>query len=262
VNAGTQGMQGPVAGLSEAGSPQGAGEAGAIGAIGAAACVEVTLAGEQVRLLAGRALHWPAARTVFVADVHLGKAESFRAAGVPVPQGPTHSTLARLTAVVDGCGAEHLVVLGDLFHARQALGEKALAPVRGWRERHPRLRVTLVRGNHDRGAGEPPADLGIEPTGEASRLGPFVLRHEPAGEAHDSAGYALAGHLHPTVRIAGRAGQSARLSCFWLGSREAVLPAFGDFTGGAQADWRDGDRIYAIAQDRVLQVPTGVRRRG
>ena len=44
----------------------------------------VTLAGETVELLAGRALHWPRARAVFVADVHLGKAAAFRAGGVPI----------------------------------------------------------------------------------------------------------------------------------------------------------------------------------
>jgi DNA ligase-associated metallophosphoesterase len=236
--------------------------------------MDVDLAGERMRLLAERAMHWPAARTVFVADVHLGKAESFRAAGVPVPDGPTQVTLARLSQVVDACGADHLVVLGDLFHARQALAPQVLTPVRRWRERHAGLRITLVTGNHDRSAGQPPADLGIEAAEEPAGFGPFQLRHEPArgtaradavraaaGGAIDGAnpsppGYALAGHLHPTIRIGGRAAQSARLCCFWLGRDEAVLPAFGEFTGGARLDWRDGDQVYAIAGDRVLRVPS------
>ena len=229
------------------------------------------LAGERVRLLAARALHWPAAGVVFVADVHLGKAESFRAAGVPVPDGPTQATLGRLSELVDGCGVQHLVVLGDLFHARHALDPVVLAPVWAWRERHPQLRITLVRGNHDRGAGDPPPDLGIAPADEPAALGPFLLRHEPmsadeavpANEARaaDEArpplrtGYGLAGHLHPTVRIAGRGAQSARLRCFRIGAQAAVLPAFGDFTGGARLAWRDDDGCYAIAGDRVLRVP-------
>ena len=45
-----------------------------------------TLAGEAVELLPERALHWIRERTLFVADVHLGKAAAFRAGGVPVPR--------------------------------------------------------------------------------------------------------------------------------------------------------------------------------
>ena len=51
------------------------------------------LCGEQVELLALRALHWPRERTVFVADVHLGKAAAFRAGGVPLPRGSTAADL-------------------------------------------------------------------------------------------------------------------------------------------------------------------------
>ena len=45
-------------------------------------------------LLAERALYWPRAATLFVADVHLGKAAAFRAGGVPLPRGATAADLA------------------------------------------------------------------------------------------------------------------------------------------------------------------------
>jgi uncharacterized protein len=230
-----------------------------------AACAtpELELAGARVRLLAERAIDWPEARTVFVADVHLGKAESFRAAGVPVPQGPTRATLERLDRVVRASNAQRLVVLGDLFHSRQSLEPQALEPLRRWRASHPKLSLMLVRGNHDASAGEPPADLDLELVDEATRLGPFVLRHEPAkrpgGGGAGGKGYALAGHLHPTVCIGGRANQSLRLRCFWFGEGSGVLPAFGDFTGGHPIDRDHGDRVYAIAGERVMQVPVARR---
>jgi uncharacterized protein len=220
---------------------------------------ELELGGVRVRLLAERAIDWPQGRTVFVADVHLGKAESFRAAGVPVPQGPTRATLERLDRVVRASNAQRLVVLGDLFHARQSLQPEALEPLRRWRASHRQLSVMLVRGNHDASAGEPPADLDLEVVEEATRLGPFVLRHEPAmpsaADSGGAGGYALAGHLHPTVRVGGRASQSLRLRCFWFGAGAGVLPAFGDFTGGHPIRRDDGDRVYAIAGDRVMRVP-------
>src|SRR6478752_4291038 len=71
--------------------------------------------GEQVTLHAERALFWPRGRTLFVADVHLGKAAAFRAGGVPLPRGATASDLARLTRLVTTTGATRVVILGDFF---------------------------------------------------------------------------------------------------------------------------------------------------
>ena len=221
----------------------------------------IELAGERVLALAHRALWWPAGRTVFVADVHLGKAESFRALGVPVPRGPTEATLARLGGLVDACGAARLVVLGDLLHAREGQREATIGPLRAWRAARPALECVLVRGNHDGRAGDPPAELGIVAVDAGHRLGPFALCHEPDDDApSDARGYRLAGHVHPAVRLAGRGGDSLRLPCFRVGAAQAVLPAFGDFTGSARAEAPAHERVLAIAGDRVLELPRrGVR---
>lgn len=233
--------------------------------------LDVALAGVEVRLLASRALWWPAEATLFVSDVHLGKAETFRSLGVPMPSGPTAATLRRLGALVGECGARRLVVLGDLLHARPAQAPATIDALRQWRREHAALRCVLVRGNHDDRAGDPPADLGIEVVDAPSRLGPFALCHEPAGDgasdrADDGAdGYRLAGHVHPAVRLHGRAGDSARLPCFALGPREAVLPAFGEFTGAWTLSRAGAARLFAIAGDRVFEVPraaAGPTRRG
>lgn len=34
-----------------------------------------------------------------------------------------------------------------------------------------------------------------------------------------------------------------------------VLPAFGEFTGAAEADVQPGDRVYDLADDAVIAVP-------
>jgi DNA ligase-associated metallophosphoesterase len=224
--------------------------------------LDVALGGTTVRLLARRALWWPAEATLFVADVHLGKAETFRALGVPVPAGPTAATLRRLGTLVDDCRARRLVVLGDLLHARPAQAPDTIEALRAWRRERPVLHCMLVRGNHDDRAGDPPPELGIEVVDAPSALGPFSLRHEPSGDgvgddAGAGAGYRLAGHVHPAVRLHGRAGDSARLPCFAVGEREAVLPAFGDFTGAWTLSRDAGPRLFAIAGDRVLGVPPG-----
>lgn len=226
--------------------------------------LDIELAGVALRLLARRALWWPDAATVFVADVHLGKAETFRALGVPVPSGPTEATLRRLGALLDDCRARRLVVLGDLLHARPAQAPATVSALRAWRRAHASLECVLVRGNHDDRAGDPPSDLEIEVVAEPARLGPFALCHEPLEEGGDpgsdtGAGpgpaYRLAGHLHPAVRLHGRGGDSARLPCFSVGRTQTVLPAFGDFTGAASVSRASAQRLFAIAGDRVFEVP-------
>ena len=49
-----------------------------------AAGLPVTLAGEAVVLLPQRAIAWPSAQTLIIADPHWGKAAAFRAHGLPV----------------------------------------------------------------------------------------------------------------------------------------------------------------------------------
>lgn len=213
---------------------------------------ETTLAGERVVLLPERALLWPREATLFVADAHFGKDAAFRASGVPVPAGTDLETLATLDALVARHGVSRLVFLGDFLHARAARTPATLAALAAWRARHLRVRMLLVRGNHDRHAGDPPAALAIGVAAEPHRLGPFAACHEPA--VHEGA-YALAGHLHPAYVVRGRARQAARLPCFVLGPRCAVLPAIGRFTGTYPVRPAPGERVFVVAGDAVMAVP-------
>ena len=117
--------------------------------------------GTALQLLPQRALWWPAARMVMVADVHFGKAATFRRAGQPVPHGTTADNLARLDAVLAATGADHLVFLGDFLHARSGAADELWQQLLPWRQRHAHVARTLVRGNHDQHAGDPPAALAL-----------------------------------------------------------------------------------------------------
>jgi DNA ligase-associated metallophosphoesterase len=210
-----------------------------------------TLCGERVELYAERALHWAAASMLFVADVHLGKAAAFRAGGVPLPRGSTRADLDRLASLVARTGARTIVVLGDLLHARAGRVPALDAAVRRWRDAHAAVTVKLVRGNHDDRAGDPPRDWGVEIVDEPHPLPPFLACHVPCAPP---TGYALCGHLHPGVLLMGTA-DSARLPCFVLGPRRAILPAFGSFTGLATVTRGGADRLIAIAGGRLFALP-------
>jgi len=192
-----------------------------------------------------------------VADVHLGKAQSFRRLGVPVPEATTDGTLARLSRALATTGARRVVVLGDLLHAPLATarsrGEATRQAVAAWRQAHAAVQVVLVRGNHDARAGDPPAEWDVNVVEEPWALGPFALHHAP--QADPAGRYVLAGHLHPVLHLSGRGPGHLRLPCFHFGAAVGVLPAFGEFTGGAGVRTAPGDRLFAVAGDEVREVP-------
>ena len=190
--------------------------------------LSLNVAGESLDCLAEHALFWPAQRTLFVADVHLGKAASFRAAGVPLPSGHSSRDLDRLSALLLAHHARQLVILGDLVHARTSYTDSLHSKFRTFRERHAAVNMTLVRGNHDRHAGDTPADWGLRTVAEPHQLGPFACCHEPGAAA--GVGFELCGHIHPALRLQ-TSREGATLPCFWQHANGIVLPAFGSLTG-------------------------------
>jgi len=211
----------------------------------------IELRGERLALLPERAVWWARRETLLVADPHWGKAATFRAGGIPVPHGTTLEGLARLDRAIHHTGARRLLFLGDYLHARQGRAPATIGALAAWRERHAEMEVLLVRGNHDRHAGDPPVEAGIACVDPPLADAPFLLAHHPDPVAGE---YVLAGHLHPAVHLAGRGRQRERLPCFWFGREVGVLPAFGDFTGAAEIRPPPGDRIFVIAGDRVVEI--------
>ena len=212
--------------------------------------LEFTLCEESLLLFAERALYWPRRRTLIIADPHFGKAATFRAGGLPVSEATTTVMLDRLTALLAGTGAKRLLCLGDLLHARAGRSDATLAAVTAWRDAHAQLAFQLVRGNHDAHAGDPPADWAITCVDEPSIEEPFAWRHHPAP---DAAGYAIAGHLHPAVRLNGAGRQSTTLPCFYFGVDYGVLPAFGEFTGTALVRPATGERVFVVAEQSIIE---------
>ena len=220
--------------------------------------VMLTIAGEEIYLLAERALWWPNASTLIVADLHWGKASTFRATGIPIPIGTTSDDLARLDSALIRTGARRMVVLGDLFHAKAGrIASHTLAELRRWRSLAAPVEILLVRGNHDRHAGDPPSDLRINCVNAPAFVPPFVFRHEPAdgGDA-----YGLAGHVHPGITLVGRGLQRETLPCFLIGQTGALIPAFGSVTGFGNVEPAPGDRAFVAVEGEVLEVSLPVDR--
>ena len=209
------------------------------------------IAGEAVELCAERAAYWPRRRTLLVADPHFGKAASFRALGVRVPRGTTEGALARLDGLVARLEPTRIEFLGDFLHAREGRDDETFRLLSEWRERHAAIAMRLVRGNHDKRAGDPPSSVGIECLDGPVLVPPFALAHHPTRVA---GAYVLAGHVHPCAVLVGRGRQRERLPCFLLGRDTGVLPAFGEFTGCAEVAPNEGDTVWVVAEHEVTRV--------
>ncbi len=222
--------------------------------------LRIRVAGADVVLHPSGAALLSASQTLLIADAHFGKAVSFRKLGVPVPQGTTTETLDQLTAVLADTQARRIVFLGDFLHSRRSHAAGTLQALQRWRAQHANVELTLVRGNHDDRAGDPPTSLGIHVTDEPLPLAPFALCHHPK-PVPDA--YVLAGHWHPCISVGGRTFERLRLPCFWFGDDSGalpenavgVLPAFGSFTGMHRIEPRAGDRIFPVADDVVRAIP-------
>ncbi|MCC6453756.1 MAG: ligase-associated DNA damage response endonuclease PdeM [Caldilineaceae bacterium] len=223
------------------------------------ASIDITLPANStlasLRLYAEGAIFWHEGATLFITDPHFGKADSFRHAGIAIPTTVLDHDLARLTRLLAASQATRLIVLGDFFHNRHSQSENTLATLETWRSQYPNLEIILVLGNHDLHAGNPPAHLNIQVVNAPFTLGPFQCHHLPQTEP-SPLGYILAGHLHPYVILRDRDGTTLRLPSYIVGPDQAILPAFGSFTGGQSFAPSPNDRVFVISEGEIAEVPT------
>ena len=214
----------------------------------------VRVAGVELVADPAGALFHEAASLLLVADLHLEKGSFFASRRMLVPPYDTIATLARLTALIARYRPRAVVALGDSFHDRRAserldvTNRDALLALQAGRD------WIWIAGNHD-----PEPILGVGGTAASEmRLGPLVLRHEPAAGA---AAGEIAGHLHPVARVISPSG-SVRRRCFVIDGARCVMPAFGAYAGGLNLFHPAFAPLFAgpvtahvLGRDRVYAVP-------
>lgn len=218
----------------------------------------LALGGLRLELLPERAVYVPALSTLLLADLHLGKGDAFRRAGIALPAGGTAQDLARLSALIEHHQPAHVIVLGDLIHGPLPEDAHWRQQWRDFLDRHAGLHFAAVLGNHDRalrGAGD---FEGVELLPEGTACGPLRLHHEPPADlaeadASTSQAIVLCGHLHPVLRVR-QPGLPPRLPAFWLRDQRLMLPAFSAFTGGFALQPTPGDRLWLCAGGSLLPL--------
>ncbi|MDE0861785.1 MAG: ligase-associated DNA damage response endonuclease PdeM [Akkermansiaceae bacterium] len=207
----------------------------------------ITHQGHQIELLSEHAVYLPAHSALVLSDVHLGKAATFQAHGLPVPAGDDEADLARISKLIEKTGAQKLIIAGDLLHSPHGVSPALINHLETWMSQCS-ARITLILGNHDRRA------LRAHPMESVPFLDFDGLRiiHDPA---HASTGFSICGHLHPVIRVKDSPRSHLRTACFWLSESSLILPSFGTFTGGQPIKPISPDRIFAPLNGRVVELP-------
>jgi uncharacterized protein len=209
--------------------------------------VDIKLGNQAIRLLPEKGALWLKQEMLLVADLHLGKAETFQALGVAVPSGHHDQDLECLHQICQKVQPKSLAILGDLFHARLGLSEPLIKTIA---EGFKKLNVNIlwIAGNHDRQLHNLAEILGVRLEHELLTDG-LLLTHKPTQEKAPN----VCGHLHPRARL-WMQKEKIDLPCFVLESSILILPAFGSFTAGTQMKKNTSRGLYACVETKVLEL--------
>ncbi|MEM8954460.1 MAG: ligase-associated DNA damage response endonuclease PdeM [Verrucomicrobiota bacterium] len=221
--------------------------------------MNISLENQKLSLLCDRALFWPDQRALFVADLHLGKANHFQTHGLPIPDPAAHD-LARLARLTHQTDATNLYLLGDLFHSPSGNTTSLLTLLRSFFNQHHHLKTILIRGNHDPLPHQlrDPLPLTIL---DSIDLPPFRLAHKPPHPQNTNATpaktpYVLSGHTHPAISLRPqKPHRRLTAPCFHITPSHTILPAFGSFTGTHPVLPSTNDRIIAVADHVLTEIP-------
>ncbi len=217
--------------------------------------IELSLADTPIVLSSDRTAFLPGTRTLLLADLHLGKDSTFRQSGIYVPTGVTEKTLSRWQAAIDHSQPTQCFVLGDIVHAASSLIDAVFDQLDSFLiSLQSQVAIHLIVGNHDKSARSRLAELPFASIQSQVDCDGFTLVHDPQEVDANKDPFQIGGHVHPCVRLSARGFAATRLPCFWVRSHSLVLPAFGEFTGGAVVKVADDDDAYMICDNELIQL--------
>lgn len=185
---------------------------------------------EDIWLFSRKFFWWPARKTVVVADLHLGKGQSFCKQAQLIPPYDTIDTLGRLKEIINELGPEVVICLGDSFHhndsydhirkeEKELLYDLACTPSQ-W---------IWIKGNHDTAL--PSSVTGLKVSEFIMK--PFVFAHQPLPISQSN--IQIVGHFHPKLTLKIRRQHIVK-PCFAWNYDLMILPSFGSYTGGLEVN--------------------------
>ncbi len=186
-----------------------------------------------------------------MADLHFGKINHFRQAGLPVPKSANQKNAETLIDLINFWKPDRTIFLGDLFHSHYNEEWEVVGQIV---HNFPACSFELIIGNHDIMSEQQYRRKGIKVI-EHDLIGHWLLTHEPMERSEIPSGKVnMAGHLHPGAHLEGKGRQSITLPCFWSSKNQLILPAFGSFTGLYPIRPEENDNVYIILENNVIEV--------
>ena len=210
---------------------------------------DLNLKGQHLVLMADKTMYWKEQRMLIISDLHIGKVMHFRKHGYAVPIEAIRQNWERLSTRLLNLDITSCLFLGDLFHSTE---NSETDMFWGIINQFPSIHFILVKGNHDVHSANYFKQKGLE-VHETLSINPFVFTHEPLEKTHSL--YNISGHIHPSIRLKGKARSFLKLACFFIQNRQAILPAFGVFTGSHSIKPQKEDLVIAILdEDTVMEI--------
>ena len=208
------------------------------------------LKNQHFKLHPFKGIYWEEEKTLLIADLHLGKANHFRKAGIPVPAEVKQSNFDKFAALLLDFNPEKVLILGDLFHSDfNQSWEDMIHIIKQFKH----IKFELVIGNHDIMDLKRYQEANLHLHDEGLIIDPFIFTHHPLEEVPFGL-FNLCGHIHPGVRLSGKGRATLRLPCFYFGEDQGILPAFGEFTGTYVIKPNKEDDVFVIAEEKVFKV--------
>lgn len=208
--------------------------------------LEISLKSEYFFLLPQKAIYRPAQQELILSDLHLGKAAHFRKNGIPLPTPSKSKDLEILQQLINHWQPKKIIILGDLFHSDYNLEWDLFSQ---FLNQNAQLLFVLVKGNHDILKLEIyniPNLTVVDKIEEPN----FTFSHQPVNNC-DKINFC--GHIHPAIKINGKAKQSVTLPCFAFVGNNFILPAFGSLTGLYVLKWDKHSTFYLVGNNKVLE---------
>ncbi len=191
---------------------------------------------------------WKEEKMLVIADLHVGKTQHFRNAGIGIPREVSHQNWRNLTTLLLNHDIETCLFLGDLIHSDYNSECETLFQIL---DQFDSISFVLTEGNHDIYSKQVLSSKNLLMVDQFIK-GPFVFTHIPLEDEHEL--YNFSGHIHPAVRMKGKGRQYLRLPCFHFGHRLGLLPAFGSFTGSKTIHPQESDIVYVCTSQKVIRV--------
>jgi DNA ligase-associated metallophosphoesterase len=206
--------------------------------------------GEQLLLLAEKAIYWQDRKTMIIADLHFGKISHFRKSGMAIPQEAITENWRKLVRLLTRFPIDRAIILGDLFHSDyNREWDQFVKVISQFRS----IQFDLVIGNHDIINKELFREAGIHVSDKYLVDKPFLFVHDEADIPNNIENYVFCGHIHPGVKLKAPGMRSLVVPCYHFNKTRCVLPAFGNFTGYVCLKQKKGDQIHVISDEKVIK---------